>query len=75
MAKRKKPCDFCEGDTASDEYIEHGNGYCMWYEFYPDNQLLSIICQANDENGECMEDSINFDIQYCPMCGRKLRED
>lgn len=75
MARRKKPCEFCEEELASDEYIEHANGYCMWYEFYPDNQMFTVICQARDEAGEAIEDAITFDFQYCPMCGRKLSED
>lgn len=72
MAKRKVPCEFCE-DTVSSDYVEHRNGYCMWYEFYPmDMGQFAVICQANDENGELIEDSIDLVFSYCPMCGRKL---
>ena len=74
MAKRKNPCEFCEDDQYGD-YKEHQNGYCMWYEFYPYNGLFSVICQANDENGELIEDAYDFNFDYCPMCGKKLLKD
>ena len=71
MAK-KKPCEYCEEDYYSGDYQEHPNGFMMYYEWYPDNGLLSIIAQANTEGGEMMEDSVDFSFNYCPMCGRKL---
>ena len=71
MGRRKKPCEWCEAEVFSD-YIEHRNGYCLWYEWYPFNSVLAVICQANDENGEMIEDAITFNFEYCPMCGRKL---
>lgn len=73
MARRRKPCDFCEEEQFSD-YIEHRNGYCLWYEFYPFNQNLTVICQAQDEEGQMIEDAIVFDVNYCPVCGRDLRK-
>lgn len=71
--RRIKPCEFCEDETAS-EYIEHRNGYCLWLEIYPFNGYISAICQANDEIGEMIEDSIEIPMNYCPKCGRKLME-
>ena len=68
---RKTPCDFCE-DTSTSEYIEHRNGYCLWMEVYPYNNNLSVIAQANDENGELIEDAITIQMNFCPVCGRKL---
>lgn len=70
MAK-KNPCEICE-DTFTSEYIEHRNGYCLWAEFYPYNNLIAVIAQANDENGELIEDSYSIQMNYCPNCGRKL---
>ena len=70
---RKKACDFCQEDHATD-YIEHRNGYCLWAEFYPFNNLISVIAQANDEDGDLIEDAVNIQMNYCPMCGRKLTE-
>lgn len=74
MARRKKACEFCEDDVFSD-YQEHRNGFMMYWEWYPFNGgLLAVIAQANDEGGEFMEDSVDFNFNYCPMCGRKLRD-
>lgn len=72
--RRIRPCEFCEDETAS-EYIEHRNGYCLWLEVYPFNNFMSVICQANDEVGELIEDHIDIEMNYCPRCGRKLKEE
>ena len=75
MARRRKPCEFCDGESINSNYIEHRNGYCLWYEFYPfNNGLFSVIAQANDEEGELIEDAVDLNFAYCPMCGRKLEE-
>lgn len=71
--RRRNPCEFCE-DNITSEYIDGRNGYCIWYEFYPFNNLLSFLAQANDENGELIEDGIDINVQYCPVCGRKLED-
>lgn len=71
---RKKPCDFCT-DTITGDYIEHRNGYCLWYEWYPHNRLFAVISQANDEEGELIEDAVEMNFEYCPMCGRKLNDE
>ena len=71
MARKKIPCEWCE-DTAFSDYKEHRNGYCLWYEIYPFNNVIHVICQANDENGELIEDSVAIPMYYCPNCGRKL---
>ena len=31
--------------------------------------------QANDENGELIEDYIDIPMNFCPNCGRDLRGD
>lgn len=71
MARVKKPCEYCE-DTWFTDYKEHRNGYCMWAEIYPFNNLIAVICQANDEDGEMIEDAIQLEMNYCPKCGRRL---
>lgn len=71
MARVKKPCEFCE-DTWFTDYKEHRNGYCLWAEIYPFNNLIAVISQANDENGELIEDAIQLRMDYCPACGRRL---
>ena len=68
---RSKPCEYCEDDYFGD-YQEHKNGFVMWFEFYPFNGLLAVTAQANDEEGELLEDTITFNLSHCPFCGRKL---
>ena len=74
MARKRTPCAFCQDDMYS-EYVEHHNGYCIWYEAYPFNNLLAFIAQANDENGEMIEDSIQIQMNFCPVCGRDLTKE
>ena len=71
MARSKKPCEFCNGEYES-EYVENRNGYCLWVEVYPDNNLISVLAQANDEDGYMMEGHIDIQMNYCPVCGRRL---
>ena len=76
--RRRKPCEYCEIEIYSDEdkNVDGPNGFYMWYEWYPlNNGLLSVMAQANDAEGYMMEGSIDFNFNYCPMCGRKLPED
>ena len=67
----KKACDFCSGEYES-EYITHRNGYCIWLEVYPFNNVMAFMAQSNDENEEMIEDYIEVQMNYCPICGRKL---
>lgn len=71
MASRKKGCEWCEEEIYGDT-IEHPNGFLMWLEVYPFNNFMSVTCQANNEEGEAMEDDIQIPMNYCPNCGRKL---
>ena len=68
--RRKGPCEFCDG-THDTEYKTMRNGFCIWLEVYPENNNLSFIAQANDENGEMQEDYITVQMNYCPVCGLK----
>jgi len=72
MARRKKLCVWCE-DNMTTEYVSHRNGYCLWAEIDPFNQKISAIAQANDENGEMIEDYLEIPMNFCPNCGRDLR--
>lgn len=45
MARKRKPCDFCEDNVFSD-YVEGRNGFCIWYESYPLNNHLTFIAQV-----------------------------
>ena len=71
MARARKSCEYCE-DTYISEYVDHRNGYCLWAEYYPFNNVISVLAQANDELGEMIEDHIDIPMNYCPNCGRKL---
>ena len=71
--RRTKPCEVCE-DTWSTDYIEGRNGYCLWAEYYPYNNLIAVIAQANDENGEMQEQAVQIQMNYCPNCGRRLTD-
>ena len=71
--RRMKPCPVCEDIWVTD-YIEGRNGFCLWAEYYPMNNFISVICQANDEVGEMQERNIDIEMNYCPSCGRKLIE-
>lgn len=68
---RKKPCEFCNGEFES-EYKEHRNGYCIWLEVYPENNVMAFMAQANDDLGEMIEDYVEVQMNYCPNCGRKV---
>lgn len=69
--RRRKPCEYCEEEHAT-EYKEHRNGYCLWVEYYPFNNYIAAIAQANDEDGGMIEDYIEIPMNFCPACGRKL---
>ena len=72
MARKRKPCEWCEEDIFSD-YIEGRWGYCLWYEVYPFNNHITVISQAQDEEGEMIEASVEIPMNFCPNCGRDLR--
>lgn len=72
MSRKRTPCEFCSGEYEA-EYKDHRNGYCLWAEVYPFNNVIAVIAQANDEEGELIEDSITIEMNYCPVCGRNLK--
>lgn len=69
--RKRKPCEFCDGEYEG-ETRENRNGYYIWLEVYPFNNIMAFMAQANDENGELIEDYIQVQMNYCPICGRKL---
>ena len=71
MARGRKPCEFC-GDDREVEYKDGRNGFCLWLETYPLNNTMAFMAQANDENGEMLEESLEVQMNYCPVCGRDL---
>lgn len=75
MAGRKKtPCEFCSENAQWDDlgYVEGRNGFCIWLEIYPMNNVMSMMGQANDEDGFMQEAHFDVQMNYCPVCGRKL---
>ena len=71
MARARKPCEFCSGEYES-PFKDGRNGFCLWLEIYPSNNLIAVMAQGNDENGWMQEDNIDIQMNYCPVCGRKL---
>lgn len=71
MGRKRTPCDFCSGEYWPDG-IDRRNGYYLWMEVYPFNNLIAVIAQANDENGEMIEEAIQIPMNFCPNCGRDL---
>ena len=72
MAGRKKnPCDFCETEQI---ISENGAGtHQLQIEFYPYNGFFSVFSFAdNADRDETEELSADFNLFYCPNCGRKL---
>lgn len=71
---RRKYCEFCMDDEPFYDSKEGRNGFYIWCEKYPMNNLIAFIAQANTEEGELMEADISIEMNYCPVCGRKWRE-
>lgn len=71
MGRKRTPCDFCSGEYWPDG-IDRRNGFYLWMEVYPFNNLIAVIAQANDENGEMIEEAIQIPMNFCPNCGRDL---
>ena len=72
MARQKKTCDFCSGEYEVG-YIENRNGYCLWADVDIVDGAIKVIAQANDEEGELIEDYVRIDMNYCPVCGRRIK--
>lgn len=70
MARKRKPCDFCEGDWINSE--DRKNVFFA-IEAYPDNGIIGITIQGKDDDGETnSEDTFDIPFDWCPACGRKL---
>lgn len=72
MARRSKPCDWCE-EEHWDEY--HDGNHALHIEYYPFNNTIGItsfgfrLSEGNDEISELLAE---IPMNYCPVCGRKL---
>ena len=72
MARKRTPCEWCEG-----EHIIRLNESCRnvdaVVEMYPDNGFIGIGVQViNDEGEVTAEQDMEIPLNYCPNCGRKL---
>lgn len=67
---RKKPCEFCEEEHWNHE--DGTNGHQLYIEIYPLNNLIGITSFARREDGEIEEMAAQIEMNYCPVCGRKL---
>ena len=70
MARRKKPCEFCEQDMI--ESFDNESRHQLCVEWYPENGLFAITSYGDDAIGEADELQFSMNFEYCPMCGRKL---
>lgn len=61
-------CEFCRGNEEKKiGYIE-----ISCFEFMEKKHLTVVVYE--DESGLEAIDEESFDINYCPMCGRKLED-
>jgi len=71
MARKRKPCEFCEEEWRAS--TEGKNGFQGEVEWYPDNGLFAVTAFANDETGESQEYIlVQSRFNFCPVCGRKV---
>lgn len=77
MARRTKPCFFCEeewvseNDAMTHDY-EGGHHHSAWFEVYPFNHFMTVISHAQSPDSELDEIMFDINLNYCPECGRKL---
>lgn len=67
---RRKPCEFCDDDHWWTEEGADGHQICV--EVYPYNNMIGITSFACRLNEETDEMHIELEMNYCPVCGRKL---
>lgn len=72
MASAKKPCEFCDPKL---EGIYEGfdvDGLSYSFEKYPDNLFMGISIIGCDQDGKDVDYKFEIEMNYCPVCGRKL---
>ena len=70
MARRRKPCEFCEREFV--DTIELRNAQAQ-IQIYPDNCLVSFWVSSHTDDGELNgENDFSFEMNWCPVCGRKV---
>lgn len=73
MARKKKPCEWCESEQiilVTEEYAKNADATL---EIYPYNCFMGLNVQGRSDDGELTtEATLDIPMNYCPACGRKL---
>lgn len=70
-ARKKTPCPFCDEEEFA--HLEAGPNADATVEIYPFNGHIAVIVQGVSDDGEMTgEDEYSIEMNYCPVCGRKL---
>ena len=63
VSDNKKPCEYCKGETNKEIKSRHSKYDTM--EIYQGNLDVDVEMEYGNRG-------VTFEINYCPMCGRKL---
>lgn len=73
MARKRKPCEWCEGEQFIRLGTDETRNVRADLEIYPDNCIMAFYVQGLSDDGELTaEESVDIPMNYCPACGRKL---
>lgn len=72
MARKKKPCEWCE----SEQFFGTEDGaknVSASLEVYPEEAFMGVIIQGLSDDGELThEERFDIPMHFCPNCGREL---
>ena len=73
MAARrtKKPCEYCEVDYVG-YYSDMGEDLML--EVYPGKMIAAVAFFRNQNTEELEEAKADIPMNFCPNCGRDLRD-
>ena len=70
MARKRKPCAFCEREAIDTIELPNANAQI---QIYPDNCLVSFWVSSQTDDGELNgENDFSVEMNWCPVCGRKV---
>ena len=72
MARARKPCEFCEEEHYLEQESKIEIHHQLLVEVYPQNSHIAVFSFAQDDCSEMNELSMDIEMNYCPVCGRKL---
>ena len=72
MAKKSKPCDFCEEEHYMEANSRAEIHHDLLVEVYPFNGHIAVLSYAQDDTCDMNELTLEIPLNYCPVCGRKL---